>query len=48
MAQAEITELAVEKWKEEEINKLKNGINHIINNNGVESNTIQHKIEQDT
>jgi len=48
LAQAEIAELAVEKWKEEEINKLKNGINHIINNNGMESNTIQHKIEQDT
>jgi hypothetical protein len=34
LAQAEIAELAVEKWKEEEINKLNIGVNHIINNNG--------------
>jgi hypothetical protein len=33
LAQAEIAELAVEKWKEEEIVKLKDGTNHIINNN---------------
>ena len=36
LAQAEIAELAVEKWKEEEMNKLNIGINRIINNNGVE------------
>lgn len=46
LAQAEIAELAVEKWKEEEINKLKNGVNHIINNNGVESSTPQNISEQ--
>lgn len=36
LAQAEIAELAIEKWKEEEINKLNTGVNHIINNNGQE------------
>lgn len=36
LAQAEIAEMAVEKWKEEEINKLNFGVNHIINNNGQE------------
>jgi len=32
LAQAEIAEIAVEKWKEEELKKLKYGVNHIINN----------------
>ncbi|MCM4171849.1 DUF4407 domain-containing protein [Arenibacter sp. TNZ] len=36
LAQAEIAELAIEKWKEEEINKLNIGVNHIINGNGQE------------
>lgn len=31
LAQAEIAEIAVEKWKEEELKKLNNGVNHIIN-----------------
>jgi hypothetical protein len=32
-AQAEVAEIAVEKWKEEELKKLDLGVNHIINNN---------------
>lgn len=32
LAQAEIAEIAIEKWKEEELKKLNNGVNHIINN----------------
>lgn len=36
LAQAEIADLAVEKWKEEELTKLNNGVNHIINSNGQE------------
>jgi hypothetical protein len=32
-AQAEVAEIAVEKWKEEELKKLELGVNHIINNN---------------
>lgn len=31
LAQAEIAELAIEKWKEEELKKIDLGINHIIN-----------------
>lgn len=34
LAQAEIAEIAVEKWKEEELNKLEAGVEHIINGNG--------------
>ncbi|MFY0712782.1 DUF4407 domain-containing protein [Seonamhaeicola sp. NFXS20] len=40
LAQAEIAELAVEKWKEEEIIKLKNGVNHIVNNKASNINSI--------
>ncbi|WP_053976579.1 DUF4407 domain-containing protein [Mangrovimonas xylaniphaga] len=40
LAQAEIAELAVEKWKEEEIEKLKNGVNHIINSNGIQKRRV--------
>jgi len=43
LAQAEIAELAVEKWKEEEINKLNGGVNHIINSNGLEKNETSEK-----
>lgn len=45
LAQAEIAELAVEKWKEEEINKLNIGVNHIINNNGQEKKETSEKPE---
>jgi hypothetical protein len=44
LAQAEIAELAVEKWKEAEINKLNSGVNHIINNNGLEKEESSEKI----
>lgn len=40
LAQAEIAELAVEKWKEEEIIKLKNGVNHIVNNKASNINSV--------
>jgi hypothetical protein len=43
LAQAEIAEIAIEKWKQEELNKLKNGVNHIINNNGLEKNETSEK-----
>lgn len=33
LAQAEIAEIAVEKWKEEELKKLNLGVSHIINTN---------------
>ena len=33
LAQAAVAEIAVEKWKEEELKKLDLGVNHIINNN---------------
>jgi hypothetical protein len=33
-AQADIAQLAIKKWKEEEEKKLNSGINHIINSNG--------------
>lgn len=36
LAQAEIAEIAIEKWKNDEMNKLEQGVNHIINNTGVE------------
>ena len=36
LAQAEIAEIAVEKWKEGELKKLNNGVNHIINSKGQE------------
>ncbi|QXP57158.1 DUF4407 domain-containing protein [Cellulophaga sp. HaHa_2_95] len=37
LAQAEIAELAIEKWKEEEIKKLNVGVNHIINGQAKET-----------
>ena len=36
LAQAEIAENAIKKWKEDEINKLGNGVKHIISTNGHE------------
>jgi len=37
LAQAEIAELAVNKWKENELNKLNSGVNDIINNENSQS-----------
>lgn len=37
LAQAEIAEIAVKKWKESELNKLNSGVNDIINNSYSES-----------
>jgi uncharacterized protein Smg (DUF494 family) len=31
LAQSEIAEIAIEKWKKEELKKLKSGVKHIIN-----------------
>jgi hypothetical protein len=45
LAQAEIAEIAIEKWKEEEIRKLSNGVNHIINSNEQEKNKTSKKLE---
>jgi hypothetical protein len=45
LAQAEIAELAVEKWKKEEKKKIRAGVNHIINSNGQEKNEISVKSE---
>ncbi|MBA6315164.1 DUF4407 domain-containing protein [Cellulophaga baltica] len=39
LAQAEIAELAIEKWKEEEIKKLNVGVNHIINGQAKETSS---------
>lgn len=41
LAQAEIAEIAIEKWKEEELRKLSIGVNHIINSNGVEKKELK-------
>lgn len=41
LAQAEIAEIAIEKWKEEELRKLSLGVNHIINSNGVEKKELK-------
>lgn len=41
LAQAEIAETAIEKWKEEELRKLSIGVNHIINSNGVEKKELK-------
>ena len=45
LAQAKVAEIAVEKWKGDELQKLNNGVNHIINDNGQEKRETLKKSE---
>ena len=42
LAQAEVAEIAIEQWKEDELKKLKSGVNHIINGKETETATEPH------